>query len=55
MWRFAENNDKESIEFNSVEIFVDEESVRSLSVASTVLSAACASSLTRKKAKGFCV
>ena len=26
MWRFAENNDKESIEFNSVEIFVDEES-----------------------------
>ena len=30
MWRFAENNDKESIEFNSVEIFVDEESVRSL-------------------------
>ena len=30
MWRFAENNDKESIEFNSVEIFLDEESVRSL-------------------------
>ena len=30
MWRFVENNDKESIEFNFVEIFVDEESVSSL-------------------------
>ena len=30
MWRFAEKNDKESIEFNSVEIVVDEESVHSL-------------------------
>ena len=30
MWRFAEKNDKESIEFKSVEISVDEKSARSL-------------------------
>ena len=49
MWRFAENNDKVSIEFNFVEIFVDEESVRSLKCCIDGVTESVRLALTRKE------
>ena len=48
IWRFAGNGDKESIEFKSDELSVDEESGRSAKLGIGGGTAACASALTRR-------